>query len=357
MTERKLASIQTITQISPIKDADAIEVARVLGWNVVVKKDQFKVGDKVVYFEIDSWIPTELAPFLSKGKEPRVYEDVLGEKLRTVKLRGVVSQGLILPTHDVHLYLEEKYGDADYDNSGYTIYGSAEPIRWFEAGTDLTDIIGVKKWEAPIPAQLAGLAAGLFPTVLLDKTDAERIQSCFDTIDRTTTYEKTIKLDGTSCTIIIHDGQLRVCSRNLELKICPENAGNLYVKAANSIFEKLNGKVDNIGIQCEIIGEGIQKNQEQIRGHKYFVFTIYDLLTRKQFLPAERRAFCEQFGLDHVPVLEVACQAPNSVEDGLEQAEGPSINAKEREGVVFKSNDDPSKNFKCISNKWLIKNE
>ena len=145
--KRKLAAIQRIEEVRDIEGADAIQAYRVLGWWVVDKKDAHKVGDIIVYFSIDSWIPTELAPFLSKGKEPRVYEDVLGEKLRTVKLRGVVSQGLILPTHDVHLYLEEKYGDADYDNSGYTIYGSAEPIRWFEAGTDLTDIIGVKKWE------------------------------------------------------------------------------------------------------------------------------------------------------------------------------------------------------------------
>ena len=94
---RKLATIRRIDAIRPIPDADAIECAVIGGWSVVIKKGEFGAGDVAVYCEIDSWIPHELAPFLSKGQEPREFEGVRGERLRTVKLRGTTSQGLLLP--------------------------------------------------------------------------------------------------------------------------------------------------------------------------------------------------------------------------------------------------------------------
>ena len=95
--ERKLASIQRITKLFPIEGADRIEGAEILGWTCVVNKGEFKEGDLCIYIEVDSWIPHELAPFLSKGKEPKIYNGVKGTRLRTVKMKGVVSQGLILP--------------------------------------------------------------------------------------------------------------------------------------------------------------------------------------------------------------------------------------------------------------------
>ena len=92
MTIRKLASIAEITYIKPIEGADAIECAIVNGgWPVVVKKGEYQVGDVAIYLEIDSWVPHKLAPFLSKGQEPREYNGVKGERLRTVKLRGPLS--------------------------------------------------------------------------------------------------------------------------------------------------------------------------------------------------------------------------------------------------------------------------
>ena len=92
---RKLATIRKIDALTPITGADAIECAHVGGWKVVVKKGEYIAGDLAVYIEIDSWVPTTLAPFLSKGNYPRVYNEVEGERLRTVKLRGQVSQGLL----------------------------------------------------------------------------------------------------------------------------------------------------------------------------------------------------------------------------------------------------------------------
>lgn len=97
---RKLASIRKIDELRPIPGADAIECALVGGWTVVVKKGEFAAGDLAVYCEIDSWIPVDLAPFLVKGKEPREFEGIKGERLRSIKLRKQISQGLLLKIED-----------------------------------------------------------------------------------------------------------------------------------------------------------------------------------------------------------------------------------------------------------------
>lgn len=155
---RKLATIRRISELNPIPKADAIEVATVDGWKAVVKKGDFKVGDLAIYLEVDSWVPYELAPFLSKDKEPKEYNGVKGERLRTIKLRGQLSQGLLLPI-DV-AYDEDP---PDYDHV-------------FLEGDDVTELLGIQKWERPVPAQLAGLMKGSFPS-FIPKTDQERCLS------------------------------------------------------------------------------------------------------------------------------------------------------------------------------------
>lgn len=363
---RKLASIRRIADIQPIEGADAIVVATVDGWKVVVKKDEFKVGDLAVYLEIDSWVPHELAPFLSKGQEPREYNGVKGERLRTIKLRGQVSQGLLLP---LSMWAPAR--------RPWTI---AE--EGFEEGTDITEYLGIQKWEAPIPAQLQGQAAGMFPTSLIPKTDQERIQNCFGEIQKRAkrfatekvwnaetqtleehpvavpddfkepTYEVTMKLDGSSCTIFRWEGELRVCSRNLELKINDENKDNTFVAMALKIGDKIpNG----FAFQGEVMGPGIQGNREGFTEHKFFVFDIFDIRNHEYLAPTKRREIRRTFGLDHVPVLGTDWKAPASVEEGLSLAEGPSINHKVREGLVWKCNEDPSFSFKTISNAFLLK--
>jgi RNA ligase (TIGR02306 family) len=104
MSERKLASIQIIQEIKPIPDADLICAYRINGWWIVSKVNEFNVGESVVYLEVDSWVPTELAPFLSKGKEPKEYNGVKGERLRSQKFKKQISQGLILPINKLWTY-------------------------------------------------------------------------------------------------------------------------------------------------------------------------------------------------------------------------------------------------------------
>ena len=366
MTERKLASIRRIADIQPIEGADAIVVATVDGWKVVVKKDEFKVGDLALYLEIDSWVPHELAPFLSKGQEPREYNGVKGERLRTIKLRGQVSQGLLLPL--------STWAPA---RRPWTI---AE--EGFEEGSDLTEYLSIQKWEAPIPAQLQGQAAGSFPTSLIPKTDQERIQNCFGEIQKRAkrfatekvwnaetqtleehpvvvpedfeepTYEVTMKLDGSSCTIFRWEDELRVCSRNLELKINDENKDNTFVAMALKIGDRIpNG----VAVQGEVMGPGIQGNREGFTEHKFFVFDVFDIDRHTYINSLDRRVACNSWGFDHVPILGTDWKAPTSVEEGLALAEGPSINHKIREGLVWKCNEDPSFSFKTISNAFLLK--
>jgi RNA ligase (TIGR02306 family) len=339
---RKLASIRRIDDIQPIPGADAIDVATIGGWNVVVKKGEFAVGQLVIYFEIDSWIPHELAPFLSKGQEPRTYEGVKGERLKTVKLRGQVSQGLILPLND-------------------KVAGLAE-------GDDATEILGVLKYEKPISASLAGFARGNFPS-FIPKTDQERIQNLKqdlgDWVAAGLDWEVTEKLDGTSVTIyknsaLADEGKepLGVCSRNLDLK---DTEGNVYwnVAKAFDVHGILLRDGRNLAIQGEIIGHGIQGNQYKLNKHVLYVFDIYDIDNRRYFTPVQRREFCRANGLNHVPVHSTNYViSENNIPKLLDMAEGSSyLNNSQREGLVFKCNTDPSISFKAISNKWLLKNE
>lgn len=370
---RKLATIRRIADIQPIEGADAIEVATVDGWKVVIKRGEFEVGDLAVYLEIDSWVPHELAPFLSKGSVPREYNGVKGERLRTIKLRGQVSQGLLLPVDHV---------DGYPFITGWFREDGVETMVIAAEGQDVTECLNIQKWEAPIPAQLQGQAKGTFPTSLIPKTDQERIQNCFGDIQKRAkrfatekvwnadtqtleehsvavpddfeepTYEVTLKLDGSSMTIFRWEGELRVCSRNMELKINEENKDNTFVAMALKIGDKIP---DGFAFQGELMGPGIQGNREGFKEHLFFVFDIFDIQKHEYLHPRHRHITCSDVGLEHVPVLGTDWKAPNSVEEGLALAEGPSINHKIGEGLVWKCNEDPSFSFKTISNVFLLK--
>jgi RNA ligase (TIGR02306 family) len=334
---RKLASIRTIDSIDPIEGADAIEVATVGGWKIVVKKGEFAVGDLAVYLEIDSWVPTELAPFLSKGKEPREFEGIKGERLRTIKLRGQLSQGLLLPlgigVFDVNAVLEE--------------------------GTDVTELLNIVKWERPMNAQLAGMARGNFPS-LIPKTDQERVQNLKKEIANAAAsgmqFEVTEKLEGSSMTCYLIDGVFGVCSRNLDLK---ETEGNAFWATAREL--DIEGKMREIpdgewAIQGELIGPGIQNNIYKLSKTEFHVFDVYNIKSGEYLTPVFRRALIERMGLTHVPVLLVDKDlGVGSVDEILQWAEGASkLNDKqEREGIVFKEVNG-GMSMKAISNLYLL---
>jgi len=336
MSERAMATIRKIDAIDPIEGADQIEVATVGGWKVVVKKNEFEVNSLAVYLEIDSWVPNELAPFLTKGTEPREYNGVKGERLRTVKLRGQISQGLLLPLEPTCKNIESLL---------------------FE-DLDVSVPLNVQKWERPIPAQLAGQVRGNFPA-LVPKTDQERIQNLSKQFDKfmEDTWSVTEKLDGSSCTFYLDDeDQFHVCSRNLDLK---EDENNSFWKTAKKydiegIMRRNNMK--GMAIQGEMIGEGIQGNQYKVV-LDFYVYDMYNTRTGEYILPSQLKAACERLGLNHIPILaEGITLVGSSIQSILSEAEGKSrLNGSEREGIVFKSESVHDRSFKAISNKWLLK--
>jgi RNA ligase (TIGR02306 family) len=339
---RKMATIRKIDEIRPIEGADQIEAAVVGGWVVVIRKSEFKVGDLAVYLEIDSFVPTELAPFLSKGQEPRVYNGVRGERLRTVKLRGTTSQGLLLP-------IETAFP------------GSERRFWWSQVDVDVSERLGIQLWSAPIPAQLAGDVEGPFPTAI-PRTDQERIQNLTEQLrewqgNTDFIWEITEKLDGSSMTVFVNGDSEGVCSRNWNLK---ETEGNTLWRVArrNDLLTKIRNTNRNLALQGELIGEGIQKNAYKITGQDFFVFDIYDIDRGDYMTPFECRVFCDTHGIKHVPVLAKEMVIQEWVTGLLTMADGQSVlNPKaNREGLVFKSNAFDGPSFKAISNRWLLKN-
>ena len=346
--ERKLASVRHILSIDPIEGADKIEVATVGGWKVVVGKGEFSVGDPIVYLEIDSWVPTALAPFLTKeGQEPREYEGVRGERLRTVKLRGQVSQGLILPLYVL----------------------ANNKIHSMDEGADVTEQLGVLKYEPPIPACLAGQVKGMFPG-FIRKTDQERIQNLPEFFEehRDLGFETTVKLDGSSMTVYHRNGDTGVCSRNLDLK---EDQNNSFWRIINrlNLVELLKYLGLNIAIQGELIGEGIQGNNEKLKGQELFVFDIWDIDAHRYMTRQERQDVLQALEvllpkgehLHSVPVihedLRVFQTYPTMEEILAFAGAGPSLNAQIREGLVFKSTslvNGETVSFKAINSAYLL---
>ena len=334
---RKMASIRRIDDIVPIEGADAIECAVLGGWKVVVKKGEFTVGNLAVYCEIDAWIPTELAPFLSKGKEPREFEGIKGERLRTVKLRGQLSQGLLLPLEPTCANIESEL---------------------FE-GLDVSVPLNIVKWEAPVNAQLAGQVKGNFPSSI-PKTDQERVQNLTKEIkaafDNNLLFELTEKLEGSSMTCYLIEQEFGVCSRNLDLK---RNDDNTLWKVA--IEDKIELKMriaglDNHAIQGELVGPGIQGNIYKLSKPMFFVFDIYDIKKGVYMNPVERQAMIKVLQLNHVPVLTNDKDLGiGTIDELLLWAEDKSVlnEKQEREGIVFKQIDG-GMTFKAISNKYLL---
>jgi RNA ligase (TIGR02306 family) len=337
---RKMATIRKIDALRPIEGADAIECAIVGGWTVVTKKGEYAAGDLAVYCEIDSFIPTPIAPYLTKpGHYAKTFEGVEGERLRTVKLRGQLSQGLLLP------------------------YATCGKIC--AEGEDVSELLGIVKYEAPVPAELAGEVKGMFPSVI-PKTDQERVQNLKVELAEWLTndelhWEVTEKLEGSSMTVYMRDGEVGVCSRNLDLK---PNADNSLWRAANkyNLPAKLVGIGRNIAIQGEIVGNGIQGNIYQMRDQDFLVYDIYDIDAGRYFTPGERKAFVAEHGLNHCPVLAYSARLTDTLgltnmEQILKFAEGKSVMGMigcEREGLVFKCH-EKQVSFKAISNKYLLK--
>lgn len=302
---RKLASIQKIKDIQPIEGADAIEKASVLGWQLIVKKGEYNIGDRVIYCEIDSLLPERPEFEFLRSR---------GFRIRTIKLRGQVSQGIcfspsILP--------------ADFE---------------INEGADCTEILGITKYEAPIPACLSGVAKGKFPS-FIPKTDETRVQVLQKVLD---VYQGekcyvTEKLDGSSTTYYLKDGEFGVCSRNLELLEDDENS--LWkVARALDIEKKLRNLGRNIALQGELVGEGIQSNRLKFRGQTVFLFDAVDI-DKYEYLDFNTfHNLMKEMGLPTVPILHTDYSLENDITSIIKMATVRSSFQKDvwAEGIVIR---------------------
>ncbi len=317
-----LTTIQKIKTLEPIPDADRIELASFehVFWKAVVEKGKYKPGDFVVFLAPDAWVPFELAPFLSKGKQPREYKGVKGERVRIVKFKGVASQGLVLPLDilkDVTFNLSKDVNVRDF-----------------------SEYLGILKWEKPVEISLKGKTEGLFPN-FLRKTDEVNLNSnpklLIEFKNLNNDIYITEKIDGTSATFYFYNGKFGVCSRNWELK----EGDNVYWEIARKcqIKEKLEKLNKNIAIQGEIYGERINNNCLKISGIDFAVFNVFDIDEQEYFNFYKLKDLVLQLNLKLVPVIYKGMFKPDwDIIKLQELARGYYYNTKfTREGIVIRN--------------------
>lgn len=336
---RKLATIQRIADVQPIEGADQIEKVQVRDWWCVVKKGEFSVDETCVFFEIDSLLPSSNSVFDFLAERSRVVTVLLesgdtasGYRLRTVKMRGQISQGLAIRP-EAFAY-------------GFT----AQPV-----GTDVSAAIGVHLWEPPISKMLASMARGPFPW-FIPKTDEERVQNMRAELSARVgeSVYITEKLDGTSATFYRDETGFHACSRNLDTK-----EGSLYWQIAEK-YGLLESLPIGVAIQGEIIGEGIQGNPLKRKGQEFYAFNLFEFPMGGQLSFGYFAAFCDRIAVPMVPVLCADAPLTDRVGEILLLAEGHSLlsPACMREGLVFKSMTATSRlSFKAISNQYLLKGD
>ena len=341
--DRNLVTIETITALNPITDADLIEAATIRGWIVVVKKGELAVGDPVAYFEIDSLLPLDdpRFAFLAPRGE-KVIDGVRFHVLGTARLRGVYSQGLVIALSEL------------------------PELAGLPAGTDVSDRLSITKWVEPIPEHLREQICAGFPTRHARVTGAMRVQNLTDDIltalPAKGRFAAAEKVDGASMTVFNDAGRLRVAGRNWEFRAPANQAtANNQWKLANSL-DLLSSIPQGWIVQGEQYGEGTPNNRNplKIRGSRFAVFSVLrglgDHVPRDQW-PAELAALA-------VPVYDLPF--PTTVAQALTQVDRlKSLIAPGRiaEGVVWhdlEGNTFPELNgrdgFKAVSNHYLTKN-
>ena len=372
---RKLASIQKIDEIKPHPNADSLELAKIGGWQVVVKKGEFKSGDLCVYCEIDCLMPEKPEFEFLRSKHFRI---------KTIKLRGEISQGIAFPFEALTFEYEGKSLPfmESFDNT-YGIFDENKII-----GMEITELLGIKKYESPISPQLMGMAKGNFPSYIIPKTDEERLQSRMKLLEEMNgkLCYITLKEDGTSYTayhsiepntipeIMELEQMIGVCSRNLELKneSFPSADMNIYWKITKQydIEEKLKEFYRNYGrniaIQGEITGDGIQNNKLGLPRNTYqlHLFNIYDIDKQKYVDYTEFIMISSELGIPTVDTIYFG-KFNFTLEQLLEMSKGKYIGTKNnREGIVIRPIEETFSealhgrlSFKVINNDFLLKDE
>lgn len=356
--ERKLATIQIISDLRPIDGADKIVCAKVMGWQVIVKKDEFVIGDLCIYCEIDSLMPDKPEFEFLRERKFRV---------KTIKMRGQLSQGLVLPL--------KALGESVSAGMSRDFAAGASKL----IGLDVTGMLGITKYEPPTPPGSGGVAFGDFPSFLIPKTDEIRVQSAIKVIQEM--YGKDVYLaekeDGTSLTCyhwkFKNPGETEeryhygVCSRNRELK---DEGSDVYWKISHKydVENKLKKYYErhgvNLAVQGEICGKIIQSNRLGLNSDQLFLFNIYNIDQHKYLDFAEFMFAAQELELPTVRIL-TECKFNFTLEELLEIAKGkyPGTN-NNREGIVIRPIMESYSetlagrmSIKVINNDYLLKDE
>ena len=344
---RKLASIQRIWNIEPIEGADRIELASVLGWKCVVNKAKFNKGDLAVYFEVDSFLPIrEEFEFLRSSSYRN--SQILGEgfKIHTMKFKGQISQGLLLP---ISIFSE-------INND-------------IELGEDVTEILKVKKWEIEERATTGGTIKGVLPNDV-PHTDETRIQSEPGLLDefRNIEYYISSKMDGSSHSVGIDEEGTHVTGHNYEYKdddscdFYKYLKKNGYIERIEDFYRKNDLKL--LTIQGEFCGPGIQSNPIKLHKPEWYVFTVRENGERVGL--SRMLQVCRELDIKTVPIEEIGFDLPSkypNVEALLSRAEGKYETGSKKEGIVvrptepvFSKTISTSLSMKVVSNSYLLEN-
>lgn len=402
---RKLASIQQIAAVVPIPGADKIEVAQIGGWNVVVKKGEFKEGDLGVYFEIDSFLPAAHPAFEFLAKDAKERDGVMRVRLKTIRLRKQLSQGLILPI-------------SSFPELSKSVLG----LRVLTEGDDVSELLNVEKYETPEERSVNSPATQRSRTspwpFFLQKTDQERVQNVIPQVQSSAqngeSFELTVKLDGSSMTVyalrkdsphfaeafkkqakkyeseyvksLSVFGKIKhkvkrllgepaptpsviygVCSRNIDLDLDGDSHFAKYVQDNNVIqkIEVLSKLYGSIALQGELVAPQIQGNYEKVDKPEWYIYDVYNIDKQSYLLPEDARVATLLADQNYVPVIsehlflkqeeEEDISGRDLVDMLLACAEGDGMNpGVNREGLVAKSN-TTSFSFKIISNSYLEK--
>ena len=345
---RKLASVQRIWKIEPIDGADRIELAYVLGWQCVVNRGQFQPMDLAVYFEIDSFLPIRPEFEFMRTSSYR-KTDIMGEgfRLRTMKFRGQISQGLLLPISEFSEIAED-----------------------IEPGSDVTEILGVRKWEIEEKATTGGTVIGSLP-IDVPHTDETRIQAEPDLIRDFAGLEYYIstKMDGSSHSVSIDEDGFHVTGHNYEYRDDGKSAFYELVKrddietGIRRYYEE--NHLQLLTVQGEFCAPGIQKNRVKLSRPEWYVFTIR--VDGKRVGLKKMQEICDELNLQMVPIEEIGSDLPSrypTVEALLERADGEYPKGGRKEGIVIRPTEpvyndriSAALSMKVVNNKYLLKNE
>lgn len=277
----KVATIERIAEINPHPNADALELAKINGWQVCVKKNEFKVNSLCIYITVDSILDDCPQYEFLRSKHFRI---------KTIKLRGALSQGIAFPISLLKSF-------------GHDIVPLDDNIE----GTDVADFVKAKHYEKPVPANLAGQVKGYRPSYI-KKTDEDNIKSNPGIINELfdKPYVITLKVDGSSGTFYVKDNLFGVCSRNLELK---RDDNNAFWKVAvkydleNKIKQYFVNK--NIALQGEVYGPGIQDNLLGVSEISFAAFNLFDIDNQVYLGHFDLLNFTSIMNIPMVTVLEI----------------------------------------------------